>query len=62
MMMDIEIPANTSATVYVPAGNAGAVQESGKPVSENKEIKVTGTEGRYVVLQTGSGVYHFSTH
>ena len=62
MMLDIEIPANTSATVYVPAGNAGSVQESGKPVSENKDIKVTGTEGNYVVLQTGSGVYHFSTH
>ncbi len=59
--MDVEIPANTTATVYVPAGSAGSVNESGKPLSENKEIKVSGTEGNYVVLQTGSGVYHFST-
>jgi alpha-L-rhamnosidase len=61
IMMDVEIPVNTTATIYVPAGSAGSVNESGKPVSESKEIKVTGMEGNYVVLQTGSGVYHFST-
>ncbi len=61
MMMDIEIPVNTTAIVYVPAGNIGSVNESGKLISENKEIKVTGTEGKYLVLQIGSGIYHFST-
>jgi alpha-L-rhamnosidase len=60
MMMDIEIPVNTTAIVYVPVGNAGSVNESGKPLSESKEIKVTGTEGKYVMLQIGSGIYHFS--
>jgi alpha-L-rhamnosidase len=60
-IMDVEIPVNTTATVYVPAGSAESIIESGKPLSGNNEIKVTGTEGKYVVLQTGSGVYHFST-
>ena len=32
--LDITIPANTTATVYVPAANAAAVQESGKPAAE----------------------------
>jgi alpha-L-rhamnosidase len=41
----IEIPANTTATVYVPAGKLGRTTESGKPVAPKLEL--------------GSGKYHF---
>jgi alpha-L-rhamnosidase len=58
--MDVEIPANTTATVYVPAANAGAVSENGKAVSTITDVKVAGTEDNYVVLQIGSGKYHFA--
>ncbi len=58
--MDVEIPANTTATVYIPAANADAVTESGKALQAISEIKITGLEDGYVVLQLGSGVYHFS--
>ena len=61
LLMDIEIPANTTATVYVPAANAGTITESGKAVSTLTDVKVSGTENGYVVLQVGSGVYHFAT-
>jgi alpha-L-rhamnosidase len=57
--MDVEIPANTKATVYVPATDANAVTESGKALSTNN-IKVTATEGGYVVMELGSGKYHFA--
>src|SRR6185369_8864764 len=40
--MDVEIPANTTATVYMPASNADAVTESGKAVSSLSDIKITG--------------------
>jgi len=56
--MDMEIPANTTATVYIPAANAEAVSESGKSLSANT-IKTTGTENGYVVVELGSGKYHF---
>jgi len=56
--MDVEIPANTTATVYIPAANAEAVSESGKSLSANT-IKTTGTENGYVVVELGSGKYHF---
>lgn len=61
LLMDIEIPANTTATVYVPAATAGAITESGKAVSTLADVKVSGTEDGYVVLQLGSGIYHFAT-
>ena len=61
LLMDIEIPANATATVYVPAANAGTITESGKEVSTLTDVKVSGTEDGYVVLQLGSGVYHFAT-
>ncbi len=57
--MDVEIPANTKATVYVPASDANAVTESGKTLSADN-IKVTGTEDGYVVMELGSGKYHFA--
>lgn len=61
LLMDIEIPANTTATVYVPAASASAITESGKAVSTLADEKVSGMEEGYVVLQLGSGSYHFAT-
>ena len=60
IMMDVEIPANTTATVYMPAADVAAITESGKVLSSIPEIKITGAEDGYVVLQLGSGVYHFA--
>jgi alpha-L-rhamnosidase len=58
--MDIEIPANTTATVFVPAANAEAITESGQPLSAVTDIKITGKEDEYVILNLGSGTYHLS--
>ncbi|AHF16391.1 alpha-L-rhamnosidase [Niabella soli] len=58
--MDVEVPANTVATIYLPAGNASSVTESGKPLSAIKDIQDLGSEEGYIKIQTGSGKYHFS--
>ena len=58
--MDVEIPANTNATVYIPAADTNAVTESGKNLSSINDIKIAGTENGYVVLELGSGKYHFA--
>ena len=60
IIMDVEIPANTIATVYVPAKNEASVFESDKAISLSKDIQVTGTEDGYVILKVGSGKYHFT--
>ena len=57
IVLDIEIPANTQATVILPVSNADLVKEKGMPLS--KEIK-TGSGGiGNLELSIGSGKYQF---
>ena len=60
VLMDVEIPANTTATVFVPAGSVEAITESEVPLAAAKDIQVIKTGDGYVVLTVGSGLYHFS--
>jgi len=59
IIMDVEIPANTTATVFVPASNKEAITENGNTVSSSKDLQVTGSENGYVILKVNSGKYHF---
>jgi alpha-L-rhamnosidase len=60
ILMNVEIPANAKATVYVPAAGANAVTENEGALAAAKGLQVMGAEDGYVVLQLGSGIYHFS--
>ncbi|MEK6783327.1 MAG: family 78 glycoside hydrolase catalytic domain [Bacteroidota bacterium] len=57
--LDVEIPANTKASVFVPAAAAENISESGKALSTAKEISAIGKEGNYIRLEMGSGKYSF---
>lgn len=57
--MQVEIPANTRATIYIPATDVDQITESGSPLSLSKTIKITGSEEGYLVVETGSGQYSF---
>ncbi len=59
--LDVEVPANTTATVYIPAKNNAAVQEGGKPLATQKDIRLVSTAQEQTVLEIGSGQYHFTT-
>lgn len=59
LLIDVEIPANTKSTVFIPARDVSAVSESGMPLEAVSEISITGSEGGYIVLQLGSGKYSF---
>jgi len=61
LLMNVEIPANTTATVFIPAANANDIMESDKALSASKDITVAGNEKEYVVLKMGSGSYKFTT-
>jgi alpha-L-rhamnosidase len=56
---ELGIPANTQATVYLPAEHAELVTESGKPLSKAGGVRVLRQEGRELVLEVGSGTYSF---
>jgi len=58
--LDVEIPANTKATIYIPATDIKMISENGKPLSEIKDIQSGANENGYVVLEAGSGKYHFA--
>jgi len=58
--MDIIIPVNTSASVYIPSDNIKQIKESGKPVLNSDEIKFERKEQGKTILSVGSGTYHFA--
>ena len=59
LQLDIEIPVNTKATIYIPAKSAASTKENDDPLSSVSDLKVIGMEGNYVIVETGSGKYHF---
>lgn len=54
---EIEVPANTTVTVYVPAMRQKSVTESGNPLGQARGVKLLRAEGDRIVLQLGSGKY-----
>ena len=57
--MQVTIPPNTRAKVYVPAKAIGDVQEGGTKLENRKDIEVIGMEAGYLVLRVGSGQHSF---
>jgi alpha-L-rhamnosidase len=57
---DVTIPANTTATVYVPAKDAASVLESGKPASASMGIQFLRMEDGAAVFLVQSGKYSFA--
>ena len=55
----IEVPANTTATVYIPTSDAQSVTETGKPAATAPGVKLLRTEGSYAVFEIASGRYSF---
>lgn len=59
LYLEVEIPANTSATVYLQGNNPAEITEGGKPVTTSKEIRISSTEKGWITLTVGSGKYQF---
>ncbi|MEO8373241.1 MAG: family 78 glycoside hydrolase catalytic domain, partial [Candidatus Solibacter sp.] len=57
--LEVTVPANTTATVWVPAKDAGAVTEGGKKASEAKGVKFVRSEGGAAVYEVESGKFSF---
>ena len=56
---EITVPANTTATVYIPATDKALVSEGGQKASAAKGVKFVKMEGDYAVYEVGSGSYSF---
>jgi len=55
----ISIPANTFATVYIPAKSLSEVMESGMELSKAEGVQSVKWENGSVIVQIGSGQYKF---
>ncbi len=60
LFMEIIIPVNTTASVYIPSENINEISESGKPVFNSDGIKFDQMEKDKIVLSLGSGTYNFA--
>jgi alpha-L-rhamnosidase len=59
LMMEVTVPPNTTATVYVPASNVDKVTESDKPAGKAAGVRFLRMEKGSAVYEVGSGRYQF---
>ena len=59
--LNAAIPANTTATIYVPAAAADAVTESGRPAASVPGVKFLRMEAGAAVYEVGSGAWQFAS-
>src|SRR5690606_34863614 len=61
LQLQVIVPVNTRASVYLPATNASTVLCNGKPLYGNTDILLTGkSEQRQAIVEVGSGTYQFT--
>lgn len=61
LTMEVAIPANTSATVHVPAKSVEAVTESGKPAGQSTDMRFLRFEKGVATFEVGGGSYQFQS-
>jgi len=57
--INFTIPANTTATVYVPAGPEALITEGDKPAEKAEGVKLLERKEKWAVFSVGSGTYRF---
>jgi alpha-L-rhamnosidase len=60
LVLTIEIPANTTASVYLPTNSIPDITENGNSLINNKDFISVSTSNGQTVIQTGSGNYSFN--
>jgi alpha-L-rhamnosidase len=61
LTMDVVVPANATAKVYVPTSNAQSVTESGGRASQAEAARFLRTESGAAVYEVGSGKFQFQS-
>jgi hypothetical protein len=56
------VPANTTATIFMPAKSADAVTESGQPAAQSAGVKFLREENGRAVFAIGAGDYQFRSN
>jgi alpha-L-rhamnosidase len=59
--LDVDLPVNTTATVYVPAANVDQVTEGKTQAKLAQGVMFDGMEEHSAVVEAKSGEYHFQS-
>ncbi len=59
-LLDVVIPINTYAQIYIPTGKINDIREQGKLISRKKTVRLIKIEDGYSIFEVGSGIYRFS--
>ena len=59
LTLEVTIPPNTTATVFVPTSDAAGVLEKGLPVAKAYGVVSAKADGKWEVVEIGSGSYTF---
>jgi len=60
LKMDVKIPVNTTAKIFIPVKEGSIVAENGVEVTKVKDIKVLTEKEGWMICQIGSGSYSFT--
>ena len=60
LSLEVTVPPNTTATVYVPAKAGAGVTESGRPAESAPGVTAAGWEAGAALYHVGSGTYRFA--
>jgi alpha-L-rhamnosidase len=60
-VLEVSIPPNSSATVYLPAADPSNVLESGRPAQESEHVSFLEIERGRAVYDIGAGYYRFES-
>jgi alpha-L-rhamnosidase len=61
LTLEVVVPANTTATVRIPARDLAGITESGAPVDHAKGVKFLQQDHDKVEFEVGSGTYKFAS-
>lgn len=59
--LDLTIPGNSTATVFIPTKNKENIAESNQAIEHLEDLKFIRLEGNYAVFEVASGTYHFKS-
>ncbi len=59
--MNVVIPPNTTAQIYVPTTNAAGILESGRPAAGSPGVNYAGNSNGCAIFNVGSGSYQWSS-
>jgi hypothetical protein len=61
LTLELVIPANTTATLYLPAKSAESVTEGGTPTAESEGVKFVAVQGERALYELTSGRFKFQS-